>query len=274
MAGTISNLLCDFNCRGFWLGSIQYNVRDMESSFANALSTLGREALRIVLPSWCVACDRELPWRDRRASCCDSCWRSLPRIREARCRSCALPWSGGEGEFVCVECLADPLPVGWNEAWGHYAGGLERVLHALKFERHDFLAAPLAGLLEERLRERGDLDFDVVVPVPMHRAKQRRRGYNQAELLGRALSKRIGIPIDAAALRKTTERETQSRLTRSARAANVKGLFTATGAVRDRAVLLVDDICTTGETLRACAAVLARAGASRVCAISIAKASK
>lgn len=274
MAGTISNLLWDFNCLGRRFCSIQYNVRDMESSFANALSTLGREALRIVLPSWCIVCDRELPWRARRASCCDSCWRSLPRIREARCRSCALPWSGDTSDFVCIDCQADPLPLDWNDAWGHYSGALERVLHALKFERHDFLAAPLAELLEERLRERGDLDFDLIAPVPMHHAKLRRRGYNQAALLASALSRRIGIPADAAALRKTAERETQSRLTRSARAANVRGLFTATGSVRDRAVLLVDDICTTGETLRACAGVLTRAGARRVSAITIAKASK
>ncbi|HEX8154404.1 MAG TPA: phosphoribosyltransferase family protein [Thermoanaerobaculia bacterium] len=160
----------------------------------------------------------------------------------------------------------------WCEAWGHYRGGLEKVLHAFKFERHDFLDDALASLLEETLHARGDLAFDAIVPVPMHRAKERRRGYNQADLLGRALASRIGIGCEPRLLTKTAERAAQSKLNRRQRAANVRGLFRAADEAKGRAVLLVDDICTTAETLRACAAQLVRAGATRVCAITVAKA--
>jgi len=245
----------------------------VESTLADALSILGREAARIVLPSWCVVCEEELRWRERRASCCRGCWSALPRITSAKCASCALPLTGAnDAEVLCIECLADPLPVRWSDAWGHYRGGLERVLHAFKFSRHDFLDRALAALLEETLRLRGDLDFDVVVPVPMHRRKERRRGYNQAELLARALSGRIGIPCRPSILTKREERSSQSTLPRDARKANVRGVFAATAGAAERSILLVDDICTTGETVRACAAVLAAAGAARVCAITVAKA--
>jgi ComF family protein len=240
----------------------------VQTTFAGALTIIGREALRIVLPSWCVVCGENLPWRDRTASCCGSCWRSLPRITSVKCRSCALPLPSAEGDAICISCSADPLPLAWCEAWGAYRAGMERVLHAFKFERHDFLDDALAGLMCEALRDR---DFDVVTAVPMHRTKERRRGYNQAGLLAAALGRRIGVRHEPL-LRKPAEKQTQSTLARAARAANVRDVFVASPAASDKSILLVDDICTTGETLRACARELRRAGAARVCAITLAKA--
>jgi ComF family protein len=234
-----------------------------------ALSIIGREALRIVLPSVCAGCGEELPWRDRISSCCGPCWRSLPRIESAKCVSCALPLPGGT---QCITCSTDPLPLTWCEAWGEYRASLERLLHAFKFQRHDFLAGRLASLLEETIRERDDVAFDAIAAVPMHPAKRRRRGYNQAELLAAALSKRVAIPFDRRLLTKRAERETQSTLARAARAANVRGVYEASQRAEEKSILLVDDICTTGETFRACARELLRAGATRVCAISVAKA--
>jgi ComF family protein len=220
---------------------------------------------------------------ERVASCCADCWRNLPKIEQAKCASCALPLPVGGGEekaengqagaprLHCFSCLRDPLPVDWCDAWGRYENGLERVLHALKFERHDFLDDALAKLLEETIRARGDLAFDAIVGVPMSRSRERRRGYNQAELLARALSLRIGVRCDMTLLARRGERATQSTLPKRARAANVKGLFAAPSSVKGKSILLVDDICTTGETLRACAAALAASGAARVCALAVAR---
>ncbi|HEX9160396.1 MAG TPA: ComF family protein [Thermoanaerobaculia bacterium] len=241
----------------------------MSASLSGALSIIGREALRIVLPSWCTVCERELPWHDRVASCCDSCWRSLPRITSPKCRSCALPLPA---EGICIQCSADPLPVGWCDAWGEYSGALERLLHAFKFERHDFLDAAFARLLHEAIVDRGDAEFDSVVPVPMHRAHERKRGYNQARLLAVALSRLTRIRCESRLLTRSGDSTKQSLLPRTARAANVRRAFKASPAVSGMSVLIVDDICTTGETLRACARELIDAGARRVCAISVAKA--
>jgi len=197
----------------------------------------------------------------------------MPRISTPRCRSCALPAPLQTTDpFLCFGCVAEPLPVDWCEAWGEYRGTLEKVLQALKFRRHDFLDDALAGLLEERLRERADLAFHAIVAVPMHRRRERRRGYNQAELLGRALATRVGIPFDGRLLVRRHEGETQSTLPRAARAANVRRAFVATPTAASKSILLVDDICTTAETLRACATALRKAGAARVCAVAVAKA--
>ena len=165
------------------------------------------------------------------------------------------------------------MPLDWCEAWGEYRGALERLLQALKFERHDFLGHALSGLLHETLASRGDVAFDEVVGVPMPAARERRRGYNQAELLARALARRTGVPCDMTLLTRRGERATQSTLPKRARAANVRGAFAASPLVKDRSILIVDDISTTGETLRACASALRAAGAVRVCAIAVAKAS-
>jgi ComF family protein len=235
------------------------------------LSSIGRETARIVLHATCVVCDGELPWRARKASCCAACWSSLPQIPATRCRYCAAPWSGDDPTFVCGSCLAAPPPVDWTEAWGCYRGSLEKVLHAFKFKRHDFFAAPLAELIEGVIRARGDLDFDAVVPVPMHRAKLRRRGYNQAELLARALARRLDIRCETALLTKTHDSSAQSRLARNERAANVRDAFRASPRAASRRILLVDDVITTGETIRACAHALAKAGAKRIAAAVVAK---
>jgi ComF family protein len=232
-----------------------------------ALSIVGREALRIVLPSWCVVCESELPWRERTASCCAACWSSLSKIAVPKCRFCALPMPAGEG--VCIKCLDDPLALDWCEAWGEYRDGLAKLLQALKFQRHDFLDEALASLLAEVLPDR---QFDAVAGVPMPRAKQRRRGYNQAELLARALGRKIAVPCDMSLLTRRGDRAAQSTLARRERAVNARGAFGATGKAQGKSILIVDDICTTAATLRACADALREAGAARVCAVAVARA--
>lgn len=240
----------------------------VQTTLVTALTSLGREAARIVLPSWCAVCGGELPWRDRTASCCASCWRALPKITGVKCESCALPLAGADAA-KCIDCQLDPLPLAWCDAWGHYSGGLERLLHAFKFKKHDFLDEAFATVLADTLRERA---FDAIVPVPMSRKKERRRGYNQAELLARSLAKKIDVRCEML-LTKTTDTPAQSLLPKEERAANVRRAFHASAETSGRSILLIDDICTTGETLRACANQLLRAGASRVCAITVAKAS-
>jgi predicted amidophosphoribosyltransferase len=220
----------------------------MEMPFGDTLSVVGREALRIVLPAWCVVCARQLPWRNPTASCCAGCWESLPRIATPKCRSCAMPLVD---DGLCLDCEPDPLPVDWCDAYGRYSGGLEQLLRAFKFGRHDFLD-------------------DAIVPVPMTRLREHRRGYNQAELLARALARRVGIRCELLLTTRGTRR-TQSRLDAAARAANVRHAFTASRHAGGKRILLVDDVCTTGETLRASARALGEAGAARVCAITVAK---
>jgi ComF family protein len=185
-----------------------------------------------------------------------------------------MPWDGHEAgeEFVCLECSATDSPLDWIDSWGSYDRGLVEVVQAFKFRGHDFLDQPLADLIADAYAARNDDDFDTIVAVPMHRKKVRARGYNQAELLARRFSRRTRIPLRSELLQKIAETQTQSSLEKSARAANVRHAFAADREAKGRAVLLIDDICTTGETLTACARALRRAGARRVSALTVARA--
>ncbi|MGA7614033.1 MAG: ComF family protein, partial [Thermoanaerobaculia bacterium] len=229
-------------------------------SLVSAVHGILGEAGRIVLASPCVVCGGELPWRNRRGSCCSECWESLELIG-ARCASCGIPWDGGgPGEtFTCIECARSPLPLQWIDSFGRYEGTLERLIHAFKFEGHDFLSDQLGELLSRRFEERADDDFARVAAVPLHRSRLRRRGYNQSELLARRFARLTGIPFDGRVLRKRIERAPQSTLRRSERAANVRGVFECVRPLDDSRILLIDDVCTTGETLAACARALRRA---------------
>lgn len=241
---------------------------------SSTLSTLGREAARLVLVSPCVACGEELRWRDRVGSCCRSCWDSMPRITKPKCALCGVVWeTDAEYEnYVCLDCRTSPPPVGWVDAWGSYGGALESVLHAFKFQRHDFLNVPLAGLLAETFQKRHEESFDCVIAVPMHPRKQRQRGYNQAELLARAFCRRTKTVFRSDLLHKRIETQPQSTLARAHRTENVRGTFEASGRAAGKSILVIDDICTTGETLFACARALKAKKARLVCALAVARA--
>jgi len=242
-------------------------------SLVSVLSSFGREAGRMVLPSPCVVCGEELPWKSRTASCCQTCWLTLPRITHAKCLRCAMAWASDEkvSSFVCARCHQDPGCIEWVDAWGHYRGSLEKVIHAFKFSRHDFLGAPLGRLMADLLVARGCEDLDVIVPVPIHRRRLRARGYNQSAILADAISTVLRIHRKDL-LTKGRDNAVQSQLPRSERAQNVDSVFQASSDVASQSVLLVDDISTTGETLQACGRALLEAGARRVCAVILARA--
>jgi competence protein ComFC len=108
--------------------------------------------------------------------------------------------------------------------------------------------------------------------VPMQPSRERERGYNQAELLAQVVARESGIPFRRDLLAKAKSSERQSQLARSERAANVRGKFKATDEAKGLKILLVDDICTTGETLNACAKELLKNRAEKVCALVVARA--
>lgn len=157
---------------------------------------------------------------------------------------------------------------------GAYAGPLGRAVRALKYRGATRSAAWLGRSLAGQVKRAGWTP-DVVCPVPLHASRRRQRGYNQAALLSRALATALGTP-HREALERLRVTPPQARLSREARSANVAGAFrAAAGAdVRGRCVLLVDDVLTTGATLRACAVALRAAGAGTVLAAVVARADR
>ncbi len=152
-----------------------------------------------------------------------------------------------------------------------YESPLREAIHAMKYDGVPALADKLAPLLAEAWRELRP-QSDVLVPVPLHTRRQRERGYNQSELLARRLSAQCGVAVRTDLLRRVRHTEQQALLKGDARRHNVRGAFAAGAEVQGRRVALVDDVFTTGSTLAECARTLLSAGASGVCALTVARA--
>jgi ComF family protein len=173
---------------------------------------------------------------------------------EGRCALCR----GGLRGFDAAYCF------------GSYDGTLRALIHLYKYSRIRTLSEPLARLLAAALPL--DQSFDLVTPVPLHWRRQWQRGFNQSELLARAVAQHRGIPV-VRALRRARPTETQAGLSNTARRRNVASAFRCgRGAiVAGRRVLLIDDVMTTGSTAAACARVLKQAGAARVVLLTVAR---
>ena len=215
--------------------------------------------------------------------------RLLDMALPARCPGC-----GAEGPPICDACapLLDarlelpagipiglpsdvPAPLLQLEWCAPFTGLIRDALHELKYSGEKRLALPLGAAIARRWRSAG-AGGDVLVPVPVHADRARRRGYDQAELIARAAAKDLGLPC-AAILERARATIAQFDLDRTARASNVAGAFrlkpnpAATRPLAGRWVVLVDDVMTTGATLAACAGPLLDAGAIGVSAVTVAR---
>ena len=173
----------------------------------------------------------------------------------------------GEPLPFCASCAVsiDPAPPGRVTAPYLFGGELATALRRLKFDGRREVARVIAPLLGPALADAA-AGCDLVIPMPLHRRRLRQRGYNQAALLARHTRRYAGLPIDALSLRRVRDTPPQTGLDRAARRQNVDGAFAVVRPRRiaGRAVLLLDDVVTTGATLAAATAALRAAGASLV----------
>lgn len=194
---------------------------------------------------------------------CEACWERLPRA--------APQWAEGEelqrlypGSFLSARFSL------WE-----YSPEVERLVHLMKYERRPVLAHIMGqkvGILCASFL--GSAEAGIVIPIPLHRARLRERGYNQSEILSRAISQETGWPVVKDALVRARPTRVQARLSRKERLANVRGAFAVRReeALRGRTCLLVDDVVTTGSTANECARILLEAGATEVILVTVAAA--
>ena len=210
-------------------------------------------------PQRCVGCDR-------RATdlLCPTCFEALPRIGRPVCARCGMPTAFET--FVCYECKGVDFGFESARAPLRYEGVGEEIVHALKYRGYTRVVERLAVPLMVGVLDSG-LGFDAVVPVPLHRSRLRRRGFNQAELLARGVARKINSPVSGT-LQVVRRTQDQVLLSAAGRRANVAGAFRARDRLGGR-VLLIDDVFTTGATMSACAEALLRAGAGEVRALSL-----
>ena len=172
----------------------------------------------------------------------------------------------------CIACQIEAPPFDGLRSAFVYQGLARELVQALKYRGMTVLAEPIASLCTEALRE-AEIGFDVIVPVPLSGLRKRTRGYNQAELLARQAGRALGIPVAPRALERKRHTPPQARSADAAtRQSNVAGAFRARSEVVDgHAVLLIDDVTTTGATFASCAAALREAGARRIWAFAFGK---
>lgn len=201
---------------------------------------------------------------------CRECLARIAPWRGKRCRVCGafLP----AGSPLCGPCRLEPPPFERHRSYAPYEGTLREVIILYKFGRVEPLKRLLAGLYLDTLARELPGGYDAVVPVPADR-RRRREGFLPLDEAGRLLARRLRTPFRPGWLRKARSTPPQVGLTRAQRLANLDGAFAlAEGAqVRGRRVLLIDDVTTTGTTLRRCAAALKRGGA-RVTAVTLGQA--
>ena len=248
------------------------------------LSGASDALVSVFFPAGCRLCERVLVHAST-VPICEECLGSFAALGGAVCETCGQPlaaWSlGGVRDeratesLVCPECQTREYGFDWARSYALYKAGLVRAIVLLKFERVEPLGRWFAGRLAELARKEG-LAADIVVPVPLHRQRERERGYNQADLIAKPLAGKLGLPYRAVLLVRTKPRPDKHVLSLEERWDSVRGAFaTRPGTKVDNLrVLLVDDVMTTGATLDACARALRGAGAKSVIGLTVARAAR
>ncbi len=229
--------------------------------------------LDFIFPPKCFLCGNIKDYGEKSAVCKD-CEVILKPIPSGLCRGCGQPYCGTE--LVCLNCTSKRLYLDGNYSFCFYDGPAKDVIHKLKFENHPEYASKLVDYIYSRDKLNFLHEFDVFIPVPMHKYKEAERGFNQASLIANSLAKIFKKQVNTNFLRRIKDTTPQSLVSLSERDANVNDVFRVflPKNVVIGNVLLVDDIYTTGSTANECAKVLKQSGAKTVFLFSFALAGK
>ena len=216
-----------------------------------------------LFPPECIGCGKE------GVLICSECWHSMVRADLNSCIYCGAQLSK---RGVCTRCEHLQHAIHELRYVAAYQGVMRTAIHRLKYERDLGIALELADMLAQ-IMQATNWQIDLIMPVPLSEKRKAQRGYNQAALLAYPLSLQLHIPENTKGLVRVHETRSQVNLNFKERQENVQGAFSADPAiVKDKTILLVDDVFTTGATINAAAAALREAGSKRVYALTVAKA--
>jgi len=225
--------------------------------------------LDLVLPPRCAGCGQ------MGSLWCATCHAQVQVVHDPVCRRCGRPQSPQAdlpSKALCPQCRHSPREIESIRSAVIFEGPLRQAIHHLKYSGRSSLAEPLGRFLTECWIA-SPLPADLIVPVPLHEARLRERGYNQSTLLARQLARTSELPLAEEALKRVRATTPQVTLNAIEREANVRGAFEARAdLVIGRRILLVDDVCTTGATLEACSRALKQGGATSVWGLTLARA--
>ncbi len=227
------------------------------------LVAAGNALLDFVYPPHCLLCRKPLDGETQ--GLCPGCWLELACVTGPRCDRCGCPGVVDVGR--CPNCLDKVFAFSRMRSLSPFNPSVQRLIHMLKYQGKTSVGKALGR--ELAVRTRGTVLVrrrPLVVPVPLHGSRRRERGYNQSALIARALGKQLDLTVREDVLKRVRLTTTQTALDQEGRRSNVDGAFRVRrgDAVRERCVLLVDDVLTTGATVNACAEALAAAGAGPI----------
>ena len=217
----------------------------------------------LFFPPICVGCARELP--SDSSGLCGSCSATVPELEAPRCPHCAARLPAGILNRDCRTALA----LHRFFAVAPYRHPMVRAaIDAFKYESVESLAVPLATLLKRSLETAlPQARNPLLVPIPMHERRLRSRGFNQAALLARVLGALLHLPENEQILARSRDTDQQAKLPHAARAENIRGAFAAIAEEKldaSSTIILIDDVATTGATMKEAAVTLHRAGAREI----------
>jgi ComF family protein len=235
--------------------------------FIKKLQKLFRFIINLVFPVYCLICKKQLFYQVN-TYLCDTCRKDLVLISGKVCNKCGRPFING----ICGICKEKQFYFSKARASGIYDGGVRECIHFFKYKKKTYI---LNTLFEVFLLP-NSLDFlacDLIVPVPLHWIREYSRGFNQAELIGKKISKRFNIPLSKTGLKRTKATPSQTGLSLKERARNIKGAFSVRNSqkLNGKRILLVDDVMTTGATVNECSRVLLQAGAREILVYTLAR---
>lgn len=223
-------------------------------SFFNAL-------LNFIYPPICICCEARL--QNEEKLFCTNCWQKVEPVE-----------SNNPDELTALKVWGS-LPLEKVKSLWWFDDFIQNVIHEMKYNRKLSLAKKLGvDLADSILRDSDFASADLLIPVPLHKYKQRERGFNQSLLLAKSIAQNTGLAVGDKVLKRVQKTQVQAKLNAEQRMKNVDTAFEVVDGnrVKNKKVILIDDVCTTGATLFACANVLLNAGCDQVFAVTVAKA--
>jgi competence protein ComFC len=219
---------------------------------------------------YCIICGIGILPKEK-FSVCERCRRNVPLIEGRTCLCCGKPMESSSLE-ICSDCLEMERHFSRGFSCAIYEGKIRELIHRFKYGKQKHLVHALAEMMTDKLNAEELTDIDRVIPVPLHKERQKERGFNQSEMLARYIAGAMGWKLDKKSLLRNKNTHFQSELTKEERKQNVQNAFSLNTNVsfEGEKILIVDDVYTTGSTLNACAKELSKANPEEIYVISLA----
>lgn len=239
------------------------------------LISILRGLSEIIFPSRCISCETLLD-HCKNYSFCLNCFSKIKFIKSPICDCCGTPFAGDNcRDHLCGDCILSKPSYSIARSVGYYESPLLDIVHRFKYGKKVSLGKSLGKLMADYEYPGFSISgHTLIIPVPLHSRRLRERGFNQSVILGREISKRFAIPMDFQTLRRHIYTEPQVSLGKKERESNVRGAFSISEPlkIKDKKIILLDDIYTTGSTVKECSELLLKSGAHSVDVLTLSRA--